>query len=241
MIDIKLTNWNECNKLSKDELKALILLLLSIESNDGLINENCLFRIKENLYIIIGLKKGYCLWKDIEIGLMGLIKRKVIKLENGYYEIVNSNIIINKKKVYGDFWTLNTNRSLHKMYLKMLVDLSGTDLKLLIKIISELKEFDYCENIIRISSDKREELSKELDVSVNTIKKSIMKLKNVGALNQIKYNKYQVERWIKYKEYKLVIKIDIKRIQEICNEKPTSKPKVNEVKLMEIEDEIEEL
>lgn len=232
MIDIKITNIEKSNKLSKGELKALILILISLEGN-----ENYLSQIKKYLNDSLSPRRYFRFCKDIKDGLQGLVEKGILNQEQNYIIIKSSNISTDNKPSKETFWTLRIDEQLSKIYLKIILfGLSEVDFKILIKFISELKEFDYCENIVRLSKSKRNSLSKDLKVSVNTIKKSIMKLKQVGALSQVKYNKYKVASCIVYKDSNITIsnsKLETKRIhiKEI--------PKIRSVGPMELEDDLE--
>lgn len=186
------TNLNKC------EYRAFVFLL----SNPEFMELN--LDIQEFLNKLdINIKK---LETDIYKGIDLLIHKGILKTSKSKGYNFNKEIID-----YEDYNPnyLSSSRSYIKLYKTseldyMLVNFSGLDFKLMFKIIDEIEYFTYCENKITILKSRQEKWAKEFNVSVHSIKKSIMKLKHSNFMTNSP-GKNNCNKSLKYTKSKFIV------------------------------------
>lgn len=184
--------------LSKCEYRAFVFLLLNPEFMElNLDIEEFLNKLDMNI------KK---LETDIYKGIDLLIHKGILKTSKSKGYNFNKEIID-----YEDYNPnyLSSSRSYVKIYRTseldyMLKNFSCLDFKLMFKIIDEIDYFTYCENKITILKSKQEKWAKEFNVSVHSVKKSLMKLKHSNFMTNSP-GKNICDKSLKYTKSKFIV------------------------------------
>lgn len=204
-------------KLNKFEYRAFVFLIVNPEFMELGISVRDFYEKFNKNEKDNKDKKYNKLEKDIHRGLKLLIEKGIIirdrnKRGNELYEF-NEEIIAYK---YYNPKIFSSSKSYIKIYgfrkdiyIYMLENFSELDFKLMFKILKEIGYFSYCENQVTILKSKQEKWAKEFEVSVSSIKKSIMKLKYSGFMvNLPGKNKNKRNGNLKYTKSKFVVKKD---------------------------------
>lgn len=198
-------------KLNKFEYRAFVFLI----ANPDFMELGISFR---DFYEKDNKDKKYNkLEKDIHRGLKLLIEKGIIirdrnKRGNEVYEF-NEEIIAYKYYNPKIFSSSKSYIKIYKfrddIYIYMLKNFSELDFKLMFKILKEIEYFSDCKNQITILKPKQEKWAKEFNVSVSSIKKSIMKLKYSGFMVKLPgKNKNKGNTNLKYTKSKFVVSKD---------------------------------
>lgn len=210
--DLKLKNIGEWKRLSKAEYRAMTLvicIMLESKSDDvykPIINKWC--------HTLVDMEpkynKGLAFKKDIAKGLDSLVARNILDENETRYWIKTPNITSNSV-ANSNYLSINESylgylrlsRTEMKKFIAhifnyMLYEFSELDFNLMVGFFSEINEYEHCQNIVRMTPNKKEELIERYKCSEHSIKKSLMKLKASKILNKVKYNRFKVIPLIRY-------------------------------------------
>lgn len=187
---------------------------------DRFISKNKFYCYVEDLkrHLIEDLKLNYTeiskvnkLCEDINVGLDGLINREIILLKDE--DNISCNLDVFSMGIYDSYSPYHCKyksiKNHIKVYLFPLKDtlfrvndngelerLSKTDFRLMFTLLKDIRYFDDCENLVSMKPSRRIELANELELGLDSIKKSISNLKKYNIIQPIKgkYNKYIFNR-----------------------------------------------
>ncbi|GAA0106915.1 hypothetical protein UT300013_35410 [Paraclostridium sordellii] len=214
MVDynLKFINIREWKRLTKSEYRVMTLVIWIIleyrtEDVSKIIMNKCCYTLvdMEPKY-----NKSLALKKDLENGLKSLVRKGILDENETSYWIKTSNITSNEVEnsnylsismSYLDYLCLSKiqkKQLIAHIFKYMLYEFSELDFHLTINFFRELDEYEHCENIVRMTPNKKWKLIEKFECSEHSIKKSIMKLKKAKILNQRSYNKFKVIPLIRF-------------------------------------------